>query len=274
LFKPKNKTHPIKTSYINTRRVAFPIKGWLGKKKYRYGADQHVCISASTRDQLMDAGMHRDKTHLIHDGIILPKAIDPQASRACILELTGFQQHDVIIGSSGNLLPVKRFDWIIHAIACAKKTIPNIKLVIFGEGQQKRSLQEQIQQHQLHDTVVLAGHQENPETCFAGLDVFCMASENEGLCSSLVEAMGRGVPLLGSDTHGIRDVIQQNKNGLLFDANNEQDLCEKLMILASNTTLRKQLSRHSMEDAKKRFDDKQTTAQYMALYSECMKIKK
>jgi len=268
LFKSK-----YRAIYLNTRRVSFPLSGWFTKKKYLHGADVHICVSKSTMNQLIAFGINTDKLVVIHSGIQIPKRIDKTSDRGEILKLTGFSYNNLIIGSSGNLLPVKRFDWLIRAIKNVKKDIPNIKLVIFGDGQKMNDLTLLIQSLNIKDSVCLAGHKTDPEGFFSGLDIFCMTSELEGLSGSLMDAMVREVPLLGSNTSGINDIIQHNENGLLFNVSSEQDLQEKLIELASSHSLRIKLTKKSRNTAMEKFGIKSTTMQNINFYKKILTLK-
>jgi glycosyltransferase involved in cell wall biosynthesis len=262
-----------KVVYLNTRRVSFPLSGWFTKKKYMHGADFHICISKSTLEQLEEFGIDSKRLIVIHSGVKIPKKINRAHGREKILNLTGFSNDDIIIGTSGNLLPVKRFDWIVEAFSIARESMPNVKLIIFGDGKGREELNILIKKLNIENHVYLAGHVDNPEDFFFGLDVFSMTSKVEGLGSSLIDAMARSTPLLGSNTHGIRDVIKHKKNGLLFDVNSRKDLLGKLMQLLSSKKIRKNLTKDSYNLAKNNFGIENTTIQNLDFYKTLISCK-
>jgi glycosyltransferase involved in cell wall biosynthesis len=100
-----------------------------------------------------------------------------------------------------------------------------------------------------------------------------MTSELEGLSGSLMDAMVREVPLLGSNTSGINDIIQHNENGLLFNVSSEQDLQEKLIELASSHSLRIKLTKKSRNTAMEKFGIKSTTMQNINFYKKILTLK-
>ena len=63
------------------------------------------------------------------------------------------------------------------------------------------------------------------------MDIFCLTSFKEGLPISLIEAMAAGLPIVGTDVEGIRDVISHNKNGFLIQLDDMDGLRSALQKL-------------------------------------------
>ena len=66
------------------------------------------------------------------------------------------------------------------------------------------------------------------------MDVFCLTSLKEGLPISLIEAMAAGLPVIGTNVEGIRDVIVPNQNGLLVELGDVEGLTNALLSLLEN----------------------------------------
>jgi len=252
---------------INTRRVSFNISGFFSKIKYKYACDYHICVSNSVFNQLLSLGVNQEKLKIINSGIIFPKQIKRIDSRKKILELSGFNDTDVIIGSCGNLVSVKRFDWLILAAKTLVEYSPHLKLIIIGDGPLHKELLDIIMSNNLHNHVFLPGHIEKPELLFAGLDIFCMPSKSEGLSGTLMDALVRNVPLLGTDTSGINDIINQD-NGFLFKSDSFDDLQKKLLTLSSDKKLRKKLRENFSKDRYSNFDIERTVDKNLGFYKE------
>ena len=252
---------------IHTRRVSFPIKGLLGGVKIRRGADRHIAISRSAAAGLLRAGIPESRLTVIPSGIELPVPADRAAARAAVLKLTGFSPGDVIVGACGNLLPNKRFDRLVRAVAALRPTTP-VRLVIWGDGPERGALEALCRDLGAESSIVLAGHVEAPERYFPGVDVAALASEAEGLGSVLLDAMARGVPLLGAAVPGIVDVIDEGVNGLLFDAGNPAALPDTLRRLALDPGLRQRLGAGGPGTAAERYDIRVVARRTLALYRE------
>ena len=250
---------------VHTRRVSFPVKGLLGGAKIRRGADRHIAISRSAALGLLRAGVPESRLTVIPSGIELPGPVDRAAARAAVLELSGSSPGEVIVGACGNLLANKRFDRLVRAVAALRPAVP-VRLVIWGDGPQRGPLEALCRELGAGVAVFLAGHVETPERYFPGVDVVALASEAEGLGSVLLDAMARGVPLLGADAPGINEAIEDGVNGVLFDAGSANDLLEKLRLLVLDAGLRERLGAAGPRRAAERFDIRVVAARTLDLY--------
>ena len=97
---------------------------------------------------------------------------------------------------------------LIRAVAEAKKTIPDIKLYILGEGELRDKLQELIHELGLEDDVRLLGYMKAPHACFQCCDAYVSSSEYEGMTNVLLEAMAFGMPCIATDCYsGSREIM-------------------------------------------------------------------
>ncbi|GIN90672.1 LPS biosynthesis protein RfbU [Siminovitchia terrae] len=107
------------------------------------------------------------------------------------------------------------------------------KMAIFvGGGKEEEEFQKQVQLYKLDGKIIYYNmlSQEKLNEVYNCLDIFCFPTMREGESLGLVglEAMAAGVPVIGSEIGGLLDYINHNKNGLLFEVGNSNDLREKL----------------------------------------------
>ena len=122
---------------------------------------------------------------------------------------------DPLIVAAGTLEPWKGFSDLILAMKYLTETT-KAKLVIFGDGSLKATLQAQIDDLNLGETVKLFGNVENPFKYFRHADVFVLSSYVEGLPNVLVEAMMCGCTPVSTDCPtGPREVLDSGKYGYL-----------------------------------------------------------
>jgi glycosyltransferase involved in cell wall biosynthesis len=91
--------------------------------------------------------------------------------------------------------------------------------------------------------VVFNGYREDVPRLLHGFDSFCLASFSEGLPVCLLEAMAAGVPVIGSNVRGIREVISHMETGLLFPSNDVDALTHAFEILIDNPRLASNLKK-------------------------------
>jgi len=125
-----------------------------------------------------------------------------------------------VVGIIGRLQAWKGMHVFIDAIARLYPDYPDLKAVIVGgkhdlEPEYPDQLLQQISNHGLDDTIMLAGFQPNPATWLSAFDVFVHASDREPFGLVVIEAMAMERPVVASDTAGPTEVITHGANGLL-----------------------------------------------------------
>lgn len=137
------------------------------------------------------------------------------------------------VGFLGRLDPVKRVPDLVAAVA----RLPHVTLDIFGDGPKRRAIEHAIASHGIADRVILHGVFALAADALPEIDVLVLPSEAEGFGLVLIEAMAAGVPVIGTDVPGIRDVIQHGVNGLLVPVNDPAALAAAIERIRNDTLL-------------------------------------
>lgn len=161
-------------------------------------------------------------------------------------------QGEKILLSVGRLEFQKNYKVLLEAFARLQNGFTDWKLIILGEGSERKSLEGFIKGHNLEHVVDLAGETSDVEQYYNKAHLFCLPSLWEGFPNVLAEAMAHGLPCVGfAGCSGVRDLIIPNKNGLLADGiNDPQALCESMSILMADIKLRKKMGQAAIDAVK------------------------
>ena len=151
-----------------------------------------------------------------------------------------------IVISIGELNANKNHEAIIRAVA----KIPGIYYMIAGKGLLKDYLQNLIDELGISDRVKLVGFRRDIGELLNCADIFAFPSYREGLPVSAMEAMYMGLPVVASDIRGVRDLIENGKNGYLCNPFDSNTFCEKLTILADDKKLCEEMGQANKEKVK------------------------
>lgn len=122
------------------------------------------------------------------------------------------------------------------------------KFQIFGNGPDKKKIEEQIRANQLDNYVKLRGTTSNIEDELARADIMILTSDFEGLPMSLIEAAACGLPLISYDSSaGIHAIIKDHYNGYIVTKNDRTEFTNKLSILLQNEELRRKYGSNSVK---------------------------
>ena len=149
--------------------------------------------------------------------------------------------------TAGRLEPVKRQTMMIDAFGAFHKSHPNYRLVIYGEGPMRETLQKQINNLGLQGAVVLAGRSNDLWNKIVNAEAFLLTSEYEGMSNALIEAMCLGLPVISTKVAGATDLIKDGENGFLIDVHDMDSLTDRMTILADSPEQREQMGRGASE---------------------------
>lgn len=186
-------------------RLVVRLQGW---------ADRVIAVSEGAAvDFAAAAGIPRSRVDVVHNAIITPGLIRaareaPQhpwfADRGC----------PVVLGV-GRLAANKNFRALVEAFALVRGGI-GARLVILGEGPDRRNIEACVRGHGLADVVALPGFLANPYPCIARAAVVVLSSDWEGLPTVLVESLALGTPVVSTDCpSGPREILQGGRLGRL-----------------------------------------------------------
>jgi glycosyltransferase involved in cell wall biosynthesis len=166
------------------------------------------------------------------------------------------------VGFIGRLDPIKRIDDLIAAMSQLKE---DVTLDIYGEGSQRSQIESTVQRLNLGRRVTLHGAVTGAAEALASIDVLVLPSDAEGFGLVLIEAMAAGVPVIGTNVPGIRDVIQDGINGILTPPRNPRALADAIERVLSDDVLRKTLVARGTASVQDRFAWPSVYKQYQTL---------
>lgn len=166
----------------------------------------------------------------------------------------------------GRLHSVKGFDLLTEAFAMVANYFPDWDLVILGEGDERQTLQKQIDEAGLAERITLLGRVGNMADWYQSADMYVLSSRAEGLSNTLLEAMASGLPVVATDCDtGPREIIRDNIDGILVNPPEDPEaLAAHLSDLMARPLKRTALSRRAV-DVKDRFSVPGVMAQWERL---------
>ncbi len=176
----------------------------------------------------------------------LLKIIDPRTSSF----LTSYQLPVTSyfwIGSIAELHKNKGLQYLIEATAKFKIQDSRFKIIIIGEGDERRNLETLIKKSGLEETVFLAGFVENAAEYLKAFDIFVLPSLKEGLPYVLLEAGMAQLPIIATNVGGMPDIVKHEITGLLIPSSDPAGLATALSALCDTEEQRSYLGKNAAE---------------------------
>jgi len=253
-----------KKPYIITRRVPNPLKRNRLTTTVYQRADAVVAISTKIEEILADYAPDLNLS-------VIPSAIGELPSRTeQVSRLRSRYGDDFVVGHIGTLRDrAKGQINLIEAAEILNSKYSGFHFVFLGKGEDERILKSRSEGVK---NIEFAGFTEYPGDYLSVMDVFAFPSPDEGLGSSILDAMAYGVPVIASDVGGIPDIVEHEQNGLLIPPRNSRALADAISRLYENPGLRKQFSDKGRETAAA-FSPEAMGERYLELYRQILKPK-
>ncbi len=171
----------------------------------------------------------------------------------------------------GRFTDIKQFDVIINCYNDSILKSKNIKLIILGDGEEKKVLNQLVKKLNLINDVLILGFKQNPYKYMKNAKFLVMCSKFEGFPMVLIESLTCGTPLVSYDCpSGPSEIIIPNENGILVENQNKDEMTKALNEMISN----KELYLHCKQNAKnsvERFSLENIGNQWLQLFNELKK---
>jgi glycosyltransferase involved in cell wall biosynthesis len=235
--------------------VPFVPKGWMRALARRFSRSQCnnldalVVPSGAVLEVLRAYGVGVP-IEIIPTGVELDQLVggDGAAFRA---------RHGILPGRPtlmhvGRVAFEKNIDFLLRVLVSVRRRIPEVLLVIAGEGPALKHLQRLAARLGVKDNVLFVGYQDRKQAlldCYCAGDVFVFASRTETQGLVLLEAMALGVPVVAAAILGTKDIVVPGK-GALVSSLDETEFASKVEALLTDAVLHGRLSREAHDHAR------------------------
>jgi glycosyltransferase involved in cell wall biosynthesis len=241
-------------------RIVYPLTSlWQSTLTLKY-SDHVFCRNSYDRDYLARRFGLADKRMTV----IFAGADERYASAA---QPRDYRRASRLI-FAGTWLKRKGVVDLVPAFSTLAQRHPDLTLDVVGAGQSESAIRESFPQAvraRVHCAPAGLSDGEHA-AAFAEADVYIFPTLNEGGTLTLAEAMMSGLPIVTTDTCGMRDVIRDGENGLLVPIRSPQAIVNALERLLADPLLRERLGRMALRDAREKYTWQRVAAPMLDAY--------
>ena len=189
--------------------------------------DKIVCVSSIIKKKAQEI-LGVENTIVLHNPI--ETTIIEELSKLSVKNDEG----KVRIVSIGSLIPVKGYDRLIRVVRRLKDEHEPIELFILGEGHERKSLEDLIEENNLGDIISLLGFVDNPYPILRSTDIYVCSSYAEGFNTAITEALVLGRAIVSTEISGVREQLGEDGEYGIITENSEDGIFQGLKRMIEN----------------------------------------
>lgn len=192
---------------------------WLAEKIVAGMCHRIVTLTEMEKQDWIKLGLApASKIEVLYNAIPLEE-FDPDSvsagEKTRFKSLLGLEPFHKIVTITGRLTSEKGHDYLLEAIKLVAGKIPDVRLLIAGEGPERPDLEMLARKYGITQNVVFLGLRDDVKHILAISDLFVLASRYEGFGLVLLEAMAMRVPVIAAGVGGVPEIIDDGVTGIL-----------------------------------------------------------
>lgn len=177
----------------------------------------------------------------------------------------GVSEKEIVVMSTGRITVEKGYA-VLTEVMKHYKGDSTIVFIIVGDGDYKKNMNEALAEQITEGQVKLLGYRNDVSKILTAGDIFVMPSYHETLCMSLLEAGQKGMALIASDVGGMREIVDDGKNGYLVKAGDVDAFIQRIDMLRDKNKLEK-MRKNAKQIVVSKFSNETTINRLDGLYT-------
>ncbi len=240
----------------------------LQEKMQARQVDQYIAVSHAERETLRRAGLgNDDNVAVVWYGIEVEQFEKSTVDRKALRARFGIKPDDVL------LIMICRFFWprdfptLLYAFRQAVSQIPNVRLLLVGDGPWRPQIKLLLDKLDLQQQVIMPGMRQDIVDLLHAAEVFVLTSGGgDGLPISILEAMAAARPVIATATDGIPEEVIAGETGFVPPLHDVTALAQAMVHLAEDANLRQTMGLAGQQRARAHFRKEQMVAKISPLY--------
>ncbi|MBI5126400.1 MAG: glycosyltransferase family 4 protein [Candidatus Taylorbacteria bacterium] len=228
-----------------------------------------IVVSKTMAEQISYMPFIEGKLHLIYNGIENKIPLVKKQARNELLP--HLDSKDIIVGSVGELHPIKGHIYAIEAIGLLIKKYPTLRYVIMGDGEYRKTIEHYIEKHNLGHHVILLGNIPNGASYLKAFDIFLLPSLSEAFGYVVLEAGIAQLPVIASAVGGVIEIVDDMKSGILIQPQKSHEIASAIDLLLQHKDLSKKYATELKAKIEKEYSLKIMIKKTDALYSKFLR---
>lgn len=248
-------------------RLSYGTTNMVALRRVNY----YIGVSDPMANILIDRGFPADRIYTIYNGIDFKTPLTCVPKEEFLKSLgVEYEQDDVIAGIAARLNPVKDYPTLLRAMKLALERNSHLRLIAAGDGEDYQKLVAMAKDLGISHRVHFAGWLNDINSFYNAIDINVLTSLSETFPYALTDGTRMRLPTISSRVGGVPVLIDDGKNGFLFEPGDEKQLADHLVTLADSKELRDKLGQLLYEKASREFSIDRMVEHQLEIYDSVL----
>ncbi|HBG81375.1 TPA: hypothetical protein DDW69_00885 [candidate division CPR2 bacterium] len=234
----------------------------LSDRLLRGYTSKYITVSKYLKEKLSQSGIKPSQIKVIYNAL----EDSLKGSNPFKKGSTLFKGKGVTIGSVGRLHKVKGYNNLIAAMGLLRDK--EVNLVVWGEGEEKENIQNQIDELSLGSRVRLAGFAKDLGEALKETDIYVQSSISEGFGLAVLGAMMHEKPVIVTNAGALPEIVEDRKTGIILRENTPLAIADAIRELIDNPEFADKIGKNAAAHAKEKFNTKNWANETINTYLE------
>lgn len=220
---------------------------------------------------LNETKLFKDVKHFYNGYVELYE--DNSNDKFITLELEKLKEKYFLVGYVGRLNREKNIRMTIKIFEQLKKKKQETFLLIFGSGEEEIKLKNYVLSNSI-DNIKFYGYVKNASLYMKYFDVLLITSNREGIPFVVWEAMHNKIPVISTDAGGIKEIVQRENCGFIFNRNDINEAVEKICLLMNDKILQEKTGTNGYKAVLEKYNERNFKILFESYYNDLMNEKR
>jgi glycosyltransferase involved in cell wall biosynthesis len=240
----------------------------LNRVKYNRLVDGIIADSKKIEEVLLGDGLARERIRVVYEGVDLRRLAG--ASGAHLRDELGIPAGAEVVGNVAHFAPHKAHEDLVRAAPRVLERRPGAVFVLVGQGELLEPMKALARDLGVAAAIRFPGFRNDVKDLLDLFDLFVISSREEGLCTSIIDAMEVGTPVVATRAGGIPELVLDGETGLLAPVADPAGLADAIVRALADPAAAEARARTAQRRARELFSADGMVEGTLAVYRELL----
>jgi len=257
------------TPVIVSKRTDFKVKS---PYKFNHNCVKAILCVSKMIEKITRQGIQVNKRELVqtvHSGVDIHRF--DSVTQISLKEKYQIPKDKILIGNCSAIADHKDYGTFIDTAKILNDRFPEkFHFIIIGDGPDRDKIESYCESKKLLDKFTFTGFLTDLENQLKSLDIFLMSSKEEGLGTSLLDAMICEIPIVSTSAGGIPEIVIHEKTGLLANVKDPDMLADNILRLTNDSELKEKLVASAKLQVINEYSKEHTCKKTLSVYNQVL----